>query len=220
MAFRWRADDDPRIVVLGSSLPSSTKKTLSKLDPLWQNFLDPRMQRCKTIFCGIGKTTDGFTYVCVMVNHIIYGTRRKKTCLRGLRTTKAQSDQRLCCSIVGNTEYTLFRLLTTIVIASPGLHVIFNIESGQNVNRPVTCNTRQYWRRCSAFTSHRRQYYVVWQHVMKFFEGCPRESNHQLISSWDKTKQYWRRCSALTSHRRQYFVALDMLKDCSHSFIG
>ena len=31
-----------------------------------------------------------------------------------------------------------FLLLKTIVIASPGLHVIFNIESGQNVNRPVT----------------------------------------------------------------------------------
>ena len=31
-----------------------------------------------------------------------------------------------------------FFLLTTIVIASPGLHVIFNIELGQNVNRPVT----------------------------------------------------------------------------------
>ena len=29
------------------------------------------------------------------------------------------------------------RSFTTIVIASPGLHVIFNIESGQNVNRPV-----------------------------------------------------------------------------------
>ena len=44
MAFRWRADDGPLIVVCeSSSLPSSTIKTLSKLDPLWQNFLDPRM---------------------------------------------------------------------------------------------------------------------------------------------------------------------------------
>ena len=39
MAFRWHADDGPLKVVLGSSLPSSTKKnknkkTLSKLDPL------------------------------------------------------------------------------------------------------------------------------------------------------------------------------------------
>ena len=32
MAFRMRTDDG-----------SSTKKPLSKLDPLWQNFLDPRM---------------------------------------------------------------------------------------------------------------------------------------------------------------------------------
>ena len=34
----------PFIVVFGSSLPSSTKKTLSKLDHLLQNFLDPRMK--------------------------------------------------------------------------------------------------------------------------------------------------------------------------------
>ena len=37
----WRADVGPLMVVFGSSLPSSTKKkTLSKSDPLWQNFLD------------------------------------------------------------------------------------------------------------------------------------------------------------------------------------
>ena len=67
------------------------------------------------------------------------GLDARKLVFGGLRTTKAQSDQRLCYSIIGNTEYTLFFfLLKTIVIASPGLHVIFNIESGQNVNRPVT----------------------------------------------------------------------------------
>ena len=32
-AFRWRADDAPLIMVLGPSLPSSTKKTLSNLGP-------------------------------------------------------------------------------------------------------------------------------------------------------------------------------------------
>ena len=36
MAFRWRADDDPLIVVLGSSLPSSTKKKRKK--KLYQNW--------------------------------------------------------------------------------------------------------------------------------------------------------------------------------------
>ena len=41
MAFPWWADDGPLIVVLGTSLPLSTQ---SKLDPLWQNFLDPRME--------------------------------------------------------------------------------------------------------------------------------------------------------------------------------
>ena len=34
MAFRWRADDDPLIVVLGFSLPSSTKKTVKVGPPL------------------------------------------------------------------------------------------------------------------------------------------------------------------------------------------
>ena len=55
----------------------------------------------------------------------------------GLQTTKAKSDQRLCYSII----YT-FRL-KTIVITSPELHVIFNIESDQSVNRPVTLATKQ-----------------------------------------------------------------------------
>ena len=47
-AFYWWAHDGPRFVVFGFSLPSSlrkhTQKPLSELDPLWQNFLDPRMQ--------------------------------------------------------------------------------------------------------------------------------------------------------------------------------
>ena len=52
MAFRWRADDGPLKVVFGSSLPSSTKKTLktSELDSLWQNFLDPNMPRDSLVF--------------------------------------------------------------------------------------------------------------------------------------------------------------------------
>ena len=44
MVFRWQADVGPLLTVLGSSLPQKkTKKTLAELDPLWQNFLDPRM---------------------------------------------------------------------------------------------------------------------------------------------------------------------------------
>ena len=42
IAFHWRADDGPILVVLGSPLPSSTKiKMLIELGPLWQNVLDP-----------------------------------------------------------------------------------------------------------------------------------------------------------------------------------
>ena len=61
------------------------------------------------------------------------GLDARKLVFGGLRTREAQSDQRLCYLIIGNTEYTLFFFLQ-----QPGLHVIFNIESGQNVNRPVT----------------------------------------------------------------------------------
>ena len=51
-AFRWRADDDPvfsGIKILSPSLPekknkNKTNKKTSELDPLWQNFLDPRMR--------------------------------------------------------------------------------------------------------------------------------------------------------------------------------
>ena len=43
MAYRWLADDDPLLVLYGSFSPHHQKKVLSELDPLWQNFLEPRM---------------------------------------------------------------------------------------------------------------------------------------------------------------------------------
>ena len=46
MAFRWQADDGPLIVLFGSTYLSSAKKKrkkVSKLNPLWQNFLDSCM---------------------------------------------------------------------------------------------------------------------------------------------------------------------------------
>ena len=50
LKLKWRfagATIGPLIAVFGSYIPSSTKKkkkrTLSNLDPLWQNFLGPRM---------------------------------------------------------------------------------------------------------------------------------------------------------------------------------
>ena len=53
MAFRLRADDGPLLVVFRSSLhplkakkkKKKKKKKTSVLDPLGQNFLDPRMVR-------------------------------------------------------------------------------------------------------------------------------------------------------------------------------
>ena len=45
--FNWRADDDPiiHVVVFNSSLINKKKKwkTLSVLERLWHDFLDPRM---------------------------------------------------------------------------------------------------------------------------------------------------------------------------------
>ena len=46
------------------------------------------------------------------------------------------------CSFVYGLASGQVTLFTTTAIASPGLQVIFNIESGQNVSRPVT--TRGY----------------------------------------------------------------------------
>ena len=43
MAFRWRADDGPLLVLLDPLCPLQNK-TLSELDLLWQNFLDPHMK--------------------------------------------------------------------------------------------------------------------------------------------------------------------------------
>ena len=45
----WWYFTGPLLVVFWSSLLSSTKKTLSKSDPLWQKFLDPRMTGMKSI---------------------------------------------------------------------------------------------------------------------------------------------------------------------------
>ena len=49
MAFPWLANDGPLIVEIAFShqlknnKKNKTKKQLSKLNPIWQNFLDPRM---------------------------------------------------------------------------------------------------------------------------------------------------------------------------------
>ena len=46
MTFCWHADDDPLLVVFGSSpliVKKQQQKTPMELDPLWQNFLYLRM---------------------------------------------------------------------------------------------------------------------------------------------------------------------------------
>ena len=55
MAFRWRADDGPLLVLFRSSLP--LQKTLSELDPLWQNFLDSHRH---TLFFLVLSVIDAF----------------------------------------------------------------------------------------------------------------------------------------------------------------
>ena len=47
MAFRWRADDGPILVVFGS-----THYLKKKMAPLWKNFLDPHMQQKGTPACA------------------------------------------------------------------------------------------------------------------------------------------------------------------------
>ena len=42
-AIRWQENDGPLLVVFWFTSPHQPKKMLSELDPIWQNFLDPRM---------------------------------------------------------------------------------------------------------------------------------------------------------------------------------
>ena len=45
MAFRWRVDDGLLIVVFSQKKKNKEKLCQSWLDPLWRNFLDPRMTK-------------------------------------------------------------------------------------------------------------------------------------------------------------------------------
>ena len=60
MAFRCWADGSPLYVIFWSHLPSSSKKTLSEFDPLWQNFLD---QHIKAVYCPFKRKTACHYYV-------------------------------------------------------------------------------------------------------------------------------------------------------------
>ena len=73
----------------------------------------------------------GFINVCVMVHHIIYGPRSKKTCLQGVC-----EQQKL--SLISAFVIRLFETRNIQFSSYNRQGCIFNIESGQNVNRPVT----------------------------------------------------------------------------------
>ena len=79
------------ILLFGSSLDSSTKKTLPKLDTLWQNFLDPRMFYnwfyFKAVKCKLQKKHAGAELTIGKISshkHIKYkdATQNKKISLR------------------------------------------------------------------------------------------------------------------------------------------
>ena len=217
MARKWLFAGVPMMARLKWYLdppsPHQLKKRCQSWTPSYKTFWIRVCKGAKLFFVALDKP-HGFIYERVMVNHNIYGPRRKKTCLRGFANNKSSVWSAFLLFAYWKHGIYTFPASSTNVLASPGLHFIFNIESGQNVNGQL-----QHEAILTTVTSHQRQYYVVWQHVMKFFEGCPRGIKHQLISSRDKTKHYWRQCSALTSHRRQYYAVLDMLWGCSHSFI-
>ena len=107
MAFRWRADGGPLIVVLGSSLPSSTKKRCESWTPSDKTFWIRACKGAKLFFVALDKP-HGFIYGCVMVNHM----DARKLVFGGY----------LLFDYWKHVIYTF--LLTTIVIASPGLHGI------------------------------------------------------------------------------------------------
>ena len=69
MAFRWRADDDPLIVVFVWILSPliEGEGTLSNLDHLWQNILDLRMQ-AKINYNGI--FLHFYKYILLLVKNL------------------------------------------------------------------------------------------------------------------------------------------------------
>ena len=66
MAFRWRADDGPLLVLfcIGEHYFGAIKK-LSELDPVWQNFLDPCMNF--VIFQGVHTSIPMETYSFMII---------------------------------------------------------------------------------------------------------------------------------------------------------
>ena len=85
VAFCWQADNGLLMVVLGSSLPLSTKKkNLSKLDYLWLNFLDQHMYFMVIFLWFLIKKFWTMLY--------LYGPPCEKTCLRGFRQSEFQTS--------------------------------------------------------------------------------------------------------------------------------
>ena len=78
--------DDGRLIVL---FGSSHKKNVAKLDPLWQNFLDPRMSSNTLIDKMLVHTCHNGR---VILQYVPFGPRRDKTCLRGSRQNDIQTS--------------------------------------------------------------------------------------------------------------------------------
>ena len=78
----WQADDGPLLGlfwILSSSLPSSKKTNLSELDPLWKNFLDPRMENASINWIIMTLCCYCYQYgkpniVCIIKQTVAYGS--------------------------------------------------------------------------------------------------------------------------------------------------
>ena len=68
MAFRWRADDGPLLVAIGSSLPHHLKNLFFRFGPLWQKSLDPRMYfYVLGPFCSMGLRVPGLHVAIILL---------------------------------------------------------------------------------------------------------------------------------------------------------
>ena len=102
----------------------------------------------------------------------------------------------------------LRRLITRWYVVN--FFFFFFSKAGGSKHQPISSSdkSRQYWRRCSALTSHRRQYYVVWYHVMKFSKTGGKQTSAPWLYGQDEAilTPIQRFCVASTSKLRRFIT--------------
>ena len=167
MAFCWRADDGPLLVLFGSS--PLTKKML---DPLLQNFLDPRMDSdtqyriCAGPLRTLYIVVSALTYLC-------------------MREVKALASLRICASILdkGHLSFRWWVLYHWLM----NMNVFFlNEHQHENLAKYVKVFTRRFARHLAP---------ELFPHKMEFVTSNTRvECSFIRAESWqmvESTRRQW-----------------------------